>query len=55
MGRAPTGQARTEKVYGRVTPAAKAEFAKECEKRGVTESDAVREGLKLWIQNGARR
>jgi hypothetical protein len=49
MGRTVTGQARTAKVMARTTEGAKQKLLAEAERRGMTESDAVREALNDWM------
>jgi hypothetical protein len=46
----PPGQARSEKLYVRVPPAAKEAFLEVCSKRGLTEADGLRQALEQWME-----
>lgn len=49
MGRLPEGKARTEKVFARVTPEGHAVFTETRERLNMSESDALREGMALFV------
>jgi hypothetical protein len=50
----PAGQARSEKLYTRVKPAAAAAFKKAAQKAGLTPADALREAAELWMRRQPR-